>query len=304
MPRESRVSEAERREWLAAWERGARIDEIAKKARRNARTVSAQIERARQEREQHEVHAGLLKDAYKKHYDELLGIVEEIKRAAERPVPGSLSPDRRGASARAQDVPSPSGGTVSKFRRELLDDALCQHVPRSPLWQACRKWEDTAYDRNFQMEEVRKTATEWVDQQVRPKFPEVATEAFVENLCLAATRTAESVGFSQLKYVPSESNARFALHWAGLLLANNLPTQTKLDELQELHHQLISKLTGSQLVGRLKSAHEEWAGARDAIWREAEVLLLRGMLPGLCELCPGSETKKRKKPRKQKEARK
>lgn len=304
MPRESRVSEADRREWLAAWERGARIDKIAKEARRNERTVSAQVERARQEREQHEVHAGLLKDAYKKHYIELLGVVEEIKRAAERPVPGSLSPDRRGASARAQDAPSPSDGTVYKFRSEILEAALRQHVPRSPLWPACRRWEDAAYARNFQMEEVGQTATEWVDQQVRPRFPEVAAETFVENLCLAATRTAEGAGFSELKYVPSESNAGFALHWAGLLLANNLPTQTKLDELQELHRQLIRKLIGSQLVARLKSAYEEWAGARDAIWREAEVLLLRGMLPGLCELCPGSESKKRRKPRTQKESRK
>ena len=78
MPRGTRILPAERRDWLDKYERGDRIDMIAREAGRTNRTVQSHLSRERRERGHQQVMAGLLRDAY-------LNQADELSRAAEQP---------------------------------------------------------------------------------------------------------------------------------------------------------------------------------------------------------------------------
>ncbi len=72
MPRGTRIPPAERRDWLDKYERGDRVDKIAREAGRTERTVQSHLSRERRERDHQQVMAGLLRDAYQNHYVQLL----------------------------------------------------------------------------------------------------------------------------------------------------------------------------------------------------------------------------------------
>ena len=85
MPKGGAISTTERRSWLERYEEGASIDTIAKESGRIQRTVTAQLGRARQERQHDQVQVDLIRDAYRQHYGDLLELAEELAERCESP---------------------------------------------------------------------------------------------------------------------------------------------------------------------------------------------------------------------------
>ena len=85
MPRKSNIPPAQRREWLERWERGERKDDIAKKDRRNPRTVADHIERARLERDLEQARQEQLRDALQAHQQDMLGLIAHLIAAIQVP---------------------------------------------------------------------------------------------------------------------------------------------------------------------------------------------------------------------------
>ena len=90
MPRGTRIAPAERRGWLEQYEHGTRIDKIAHEAGRTQRTINEHLAQARRERQQQEVTAGLLTQAYQRHFAQLLELAETLGQAAPRVNPRGI----------------------------------------------------------------------------------------------------------------------------------------------------------------------------------------------------------------------
>jgi len=79
MPKKSKISPAQRRDWLNRHENGERRDVIAKKDKVNPRTVTAQVERARLERAFDAAQQDQLAEALRKHQDDMLDLLNRMK---------------------------------------------------------------------------------------------------------------------------------------------------------------------------------------------------------------------------------
>ncbi len=127
MPKGGAIPTTERRSWLERYEQGASIDTIARESRRTQRTVTAQLDRARQERQHDLVQVDLIRDAYRQHYGDLLEVAEELAERCD-------SPDSRGI------LPE----LVVETDTRMLYEALRSHVPGSRLWSGVKTWEESS----------------------------------------------------------------------------------------------------------------------------------------------------------------
>ena len=274
MSRKPTIPPAKRRQWLERHEHGERQDEIARKDGVNPRTVSEQIQRARQEREAGEVRAGLLLDAYQRHFEDMLAVAQEVRERSNIPNPNGLLP-----------------GFLRKTA--MLWDALRRHIPKAELWKACRDWEDHARQMDTATHSIQEDISKLVEQQVRASFPEAKPDWFAGDLWYAAEQTArgQEKMVQRLDYAIDRTAEGQQLRWGGRILTDRLerPDQARLKNLQETHKQLVHEVMSWESVTGLADIWERWTRARDAIDEQVEILLLRRMLPGQCFLCPGSE---------------
>ncbi len=243
----------------------------------------------------------LLEENYQKHYKGLLDSVSQFKNAAAAPNPGNLEPAMLAMAS--FDVISRHGGPVPAYRTQLLAEGLRQHIPKSPLWQLAREWERAATELNAAAKRLRETVADGVKKSVGTALPPAAIDQWVESLYFAVRQTAKGKDLSDEMYSTEQNvDGRLSLSWQGWTLATGLPATVKVDDLEALHDKLVGELTSAESTMRMKRALEAWTTARNRIWREAEVLELRGMLPGVCDLCPGGEGSRKRKSNKRKQA--
>jgi hypothetical protein len=134
-----------RKEWLGRFEvDGESQPQIALKDGFDIRTVRKQIELAKEEREAREARTLVLRSALEKHY-------EDLRKFAEK-----LDSEIRGV---ANVPPLPDD--------DLIDGALRQHLPRSPLWSYLAKREALHYALEEQ-KQLLKNTIEKVVKAARP----------------------------------------------------------------------------------------------------------------------------------------
>ena len=81
MPKESKVSTADRRDWLDKYENGARLDQLAKDAKRDPRTITTHIGKARLERDFQAAQRDQLREALRDHQRDMLALLEDLRQA-------------------------------------------------------------------------------------------------------------------------------------------------------------------------------------------------------------------------------
>lgn len=85
MPRKTNVSPVERREWLRRHEEGGTFVSIARDARRNPRTVTTHIEKARLERDFEAAQRDQLGEALSSHQQDMLGLLRGLEQCIHVP---------------------------------------------------------------------------------------------------------------------------------------------------------------------------------------------------------------------------
>ena len=173
MPRGTRIPPAERRDWLDKYERGDRIDKIAREAGRTERTVQSHLSRERRERDHQQVMAGLLRDAYQNHYVQLLNQADELSRAAEQPDLGGIQ-------------------LGTDFQTRALCQGLKSHIPRSPLWAAIKDWDQYAKDLVAESDSVRSSLKGIAEAGTRD-LPNASVEGISGSLWDSMMMEAESL---------------------------------------------------------------------------------------------------------------
>lgn len=268
MPRGPKIPPATRREWLEAYDRGERIDKIARDAGRTERTIKEHIKRARQEREQREVRAGLLREAYQRHYEDLLDVAKRLQEAAQMPSPNGLLP-------------------IVDRRTQMLVDALRSHIPDSRLWRVWKEWEDRAQRMDAAAVETKARLAKAVDRTFAEAGTGVSRDWLIESLWAAITKAARGESLDGMEYRIESTAEGPSLRWGAYGLSAAGVDETALRVLQDHHQQLVQEVTAREdYVGNVRDALRRWAKARDDIDQEIEILLLRRLLPGQCNLCP------------------
>ena len=269
MPRGSRIAPAQRRSWLEAYEWGDRIDKIAREAGRTERTVQTHIARARQEKQQQEVTSGLLREAYQRHFSQLLDLVKQLAQASNEANPGGLL-------------------AAADLETRMLHQGLRAHIPSSRLWTGVKAWEQYSKRLATESESVRGSIEHLVEEE-GPAFPEILAEGFAGSLWSGLMMHAEGREASLLEYKVDSTGGSLQLRWGSFVLADQLPTQARAAQVKERHEALAGQLLIPDWVSRLMTLVERWKVARDTIEEEAAALRLRYILPGQCSLCPGGE---------------
>jgi hypothetical protein len=143
-----KFSSIDKRKWLELFEGGKTEKLIATRARCDLRTVKRGIEEARLERDARTARAELLKDALKRHQDDLLAILEEaLANVGGLPVEMQSS-NAEGAESMQVELPwSKIGYDKSKGWAVTLDaeatpqwELLREHVKRDAIWGAVDRW--------------------------------------------------------------------------------------------------------------------------------------------------------------------
>ena len=271
MPKGGTIPPVERRSWLERYEQGASIDTIAKDARRTQRTVTAQLARARQDRQHDQVQVDLIRDAYRQHYRDLLEAAEELAERCDKP-------NSRGV------LPEP--GLEPHAR--MLYECLYSHIPGSRLWKGVKTWEEASRGLAEEWERARAQVAMLIQQRVAG-FPEVLEDGFVESLRDAVMTAAQGRDPWLLEYQRDSSGDFMQLRRGNFVLADRVQTDARLGEIEGKHRELLGDSLKTGSASRLKSLWNRWSEARDLIQEEARILRLRRVLTGQCNLCPGGE---------------
>ena len=269
MSRGSRIAPAERRRWLEQYEEGSRIDKIAREAGRTQRTINEHLARARRERQQHEVTAGLLTQAYQKHYSRLLDLAQELGQA-------SLQPNSEGLLGEAD------------LESRMLHQALRSHTPKARLWRAVKVWEETSQQLERESQRIRRRIQSSVDRETKTA-PGILREGFVDTLWSAVSMFAQGQDPFLVDYRIEVPGDNYQLRWRNFLLADGVGSREQLDKIQEQHQRLLTELATPDTAAPLADLTARWNAARDTIQEEVVTLRLRQILPGQCRLCPGGE---------------
>jgi hypothetical protein len=109
--------------WLKRHEEGESVFKISLNAGVDHRTVKKHIEIARSERELKDERSAVLRNALERHFADLLDIVDSMLTWID------------------------AGQTVEfSGDNEFLNDALHDHIPRSPIWPLLRRWNSGVAD--------------------------------------------------------------------------------------------------------------------------------------------------------------
>jgi hypothetical protein len=112
------VKPEQRQNWFERNERGESVPHIAEADDYDERTVRRHIELAKQKREVQEARSAVLRNALERHYRDMSSFVERLNSRISGSVETSLLPDD-----------------------DLIEAALRQHLPRSPIWGNLSKWQ-------------------------------------------------------------------------------------------------------------------------------------------------------------------
>jgi len=276
MPRGTRIPPAERRDWLDKYERGDRVDKIAREAGRTERTVQSHLSRERRERDHQQVMAGLLRDAYQNHYVQLLNQADELSRAAEQPDLGGIQ-------------------LGTDFQTRALCQGLKSHIPRSPLWAAIKDWDRYAKDLVAESDSVRSSLKGIAEAGTRD-LPNASVEGISGSLWDAMMMEAEGRKPSLTEYRVERSGSLLQLSWGSFLLGDQIENEVEVARVEEAHKTLLLRMRSPEWATELPSLVSRWGNARDAIQEETALLRLRQILPGHCDLCPGGEVTRTRRP--------
>ena len=140
----------EMRQWLEYYEQGKSEVSIAKDAHRDVKTIKRGIDHARMERDSTAARTELLKEAYHKHQNKLLSIIDNILAALVLPGSDLVFNRERDGSRTPIRLP---GATVSYNKErglvlELYDENTAQwellreHLKHDRLWGKIYQWKE------------------------------------------------------------------------------------------------------------------------------------------------------------------
>lgn len=263
------VKPEQRWEWLQRYEAGETPPKIAGSDKFDVRTVRKHIELAKREREVREARSAVLRNALESHYRDLCEFAEELDSQIEGDRTIALAPESN---------------------RMLL--ALRQHLPRSPLWNNLRKWNQLYEEIPRLEDEVKRRLKEEIEPDPKLRVllrsgEDRVVAAILE--ALAFQLRAWSQGWKglhtkdDLRTEPGEEgfvNARYGFAEMG---------RVKQEHIVLIREALIdfeSKVGSWKQSSDMKRRVAELKQLKVKLRDELAIITLRRIVPGRCKYCP------------------
>lgn len=299
MPR--KIPLTQMRDWLQSYERGKSEAAIARQARRDVRTVKKGIEQARREQDAHTARAELLKDALRKHQDDLLGVVNALLSALVMLPPGlelqweqyvSLRPIPLAGATATYD--SGKGWTITlHVEAESRWELLQQHLGRDSMWNAVAKWKNAlALHIEARIALKRKTAALLKERTGYDvvQYPETASR--VGSVYPAAVDLFYQVGLNRALGIADRTNPEESIVATPDGYIGHRPGGTRLaytrDSSEECRTNILAAFKDLQVSPEAKEARATYLEAgefTDKAKRAVEEISLLGMITGQCRVC-------------------
>jgi hypothetical protein len=263
------ISPEEGRHWLEQLERGQGITQISKSAGRDIRIVKRHIEMAREEKELAQARHDFILQRIQHHQGDLLGGVRTLR------------------TWLSGEVPLLSQPTNSIESR--LTQALKEHVRSLPLKGLLESYQrDTEAYLKLRQEVEAQLAKK--EEKVLQKLGlEVQTFPWTSDIVRDFAQRlwrekVEPVYGNHDAGGPAGRKARYVVTWGGLRLIRAAVDEESAGRIQEAHSRLVT--LGADLLEGLRGVAERLKQNRDRPIYELDTLLLKGMVPGRCPLCP------------------
>ena len=102
---------------------------------------------------------------------------------------------------------------------------------------------------------------------------------------------------SLTEYRVERSGSLLQLSWGSFLLGDQIENEIEAAQVEGAHKTLLLRMRSPEWATGLPSLVSRWGNARDAIQEETALLRLRQILPGHCDLCPGGEVTRTRRPK-------
>ncbi len=263
-----------RRDWLRRNEaNGESPPQIATKEHFDVRTVRKQIELAKQEREAHEAKSLVLRNAMENHYEDLRKCAEKLNSKVSGLKNILYSPDD-----------------------DLIEAALRQHLPRSPIWSYMAKWQNLNEKENEQKRQLGNKIAQDVKEDKRlVPLVEAGLTGIVSGFVLALTFQADqwlygSPGLNLKENLLSEPGAdglvtlRYGAFRFGEVKAEQADNCKEI--IRKVLKDLESKLKELDIYQKLVETKVDIKRLTTKLREELAVIRLRRIVTGRCKYCP------------------
>lgn len=258
-----------RSEWLRRYEGGESPTKIADKDDFDVRTVRKHIELARREREVREARAAVLRNALERHYADLCEYAEKLDAQIEGEHTVALTPES-----------------------DRMLSALRQHLPRSPLWNNLRKWNQLHEENAVLEDDVKRRLKEEIE-------PDPKLSMFLSSGELGVVDAISVVLALQIK--------SWSYGWRGLYIEDDLKFEPAGEGLVDVHYgpavmdmvkqehvtyirealiEFESRVRDWQQYADMKRNTEELKQIKGRLRDELAIITLRRVVPGRCKYCP------------------
>ncbi|MFC1592834.1 hypothetical protein ACFL4C_02355 [Candidatus Omnitrophota bacterium] len=263
-----------RRDWLIRNEEdGESPPQIAAKDKFDVRTVRKQIDLAKQEREAREARSVVLRNALERHYDDLLKLAEKMNSEISGVGNVSSSPDD-----------------------DLMEAALRQHLPRSPIWCYMSKWQNLRQRADEEQQKLEMVIEESVktNQRLIPLInasldgivPGTVSVLVAEAKQWSRGNTGYSLKDSLVMEPAGEGfvNPRFGFSRMGIMEVDH--SERYVEIVHDVIEDLESRIRDQEDYRNLKKTIAEIGRLGGKLREELAVIRLRRIVSGRCKYCP------------------
>lgn len=290
-----KISPKQVREWLELYESGQSVISIAKKARRDTRTVKRGIEQARREHDARGVRSELLKSALRNHQDNFLEMVKGVLSALEAPAPGLEVGGERGENP----APLNLSGSVASFvpdkgwmvKLNVEDEPhwelLQEHTKRDPMWAALNSWKEALAAHLEARLALKRKAVTLLQKKTGLKLNR--SDAFhLEPFAVALLyQGVLEQALGTRDWTEPEKDIVDLLR--GQVSCRNSPlARVREGAEQECRKNILDALQGlkkSAEAQNVVNTHEQALDAAAKARRAVEEISLLGLVPGQCRVC-------------------
>jgi hypothetical protein len=263
-----------RRDWLRRNEEdGESPPQIATKDKFDVRTVRKQIDLAKQEREAHEARSVVLRNALERHYDDLRKFAEKL-------------------NSEIWGV----GNVPSSPDDDLMEVALRQHLPRSPIWGYMSKRQNLQQRADEEQQKLEMVTEESVKADHRlTSLINAGLDGIAPGIVAVLVAEAKQWSHGNTGYSLKDSlvmepageglvNPRFGFSHMGIMEVEHSERYVKI--VHDVLEDLESRLRDWEDYRNLEKTVAEIGRLGRKLREELAVVRLRRIVPGRCKYCP------------------
>jgi hypothetical protein len=263
-----------RRDWLRRNEEdGESPPQIAVKDKFDVRTVRKQIDLAKQEREAREARSVVLRNALERHYDDLRKFAEKLNSEI-----------------------SGAGNVPSSPDDDLMEAALRQHLPRSPIWGYMSKRQNLQQRADEEQQKLEMVTEESVKADHRlTSLINAGLDGIVLGIVAVLVAEAKQWSHGNTGYSLKDSlvmepageglvNPRFGFSHMGIMEVEHSERYVKI--VHDVLEDLESRLRDWEDYRNLEKTVAEIGRLGRKLREELAVVRLRRIVPGRCKYCP------------------